>query len=151
MSERKQLCVYTHSANGKVFYVGQGTRFRPSGRGSRSQAWKAHVRNAGGYDINIVHWTDDRDEAVRIESELIAAYPSACNFEKHDRRTFPKAVAIDTAKIKLSPLQIAAVDDWRRNRPDIPPRAVAIVQLMEIGLESAEKKKKAKPEKRNKD
>ena len=63
MSGRKQLCVYTHSANGEVFYVGQGTRFRPAGRGSRSRAWEAHVESAGSYEINIVHWTDDRDEA----------------------------------------------------------------------------------------
>ena len=47
----------------------------------------------------------------------------------------------------LSPAQIAAVDDWRRHQPALPPRAVAIVQLMEIGLET-HGKKKARPETR---
>jgi hypothetical protein len=82
MSERKSLCVYTHSANGRVFYVGQGNRFRPQGRASRSRAWHAHVKAAGAYEINVVHWTDDRDEALRVESELIAAHPSACSMTR---------------------------------------------------------------------
>jgi hypothetical protein len=64
------------------FYVGQGTRSRPGSRSNRSRAWKTRVETAGGYEVNIVHWTDDRAEAVRIESELIAAHPSACNVEK---------------------------------------------------------------------
>jgi hypothetical protein len=42
-------------------------------------------------------------------------------------------------EIRLSASQIAAVEDWRRRQPEIPPRAVAIVQLMEIGLESTAK------------
>jgi hypothetical protein len=42
-------------------------------------------------------------------------------------------------EIRLSPSQIAAVEEWRRRQPEIPPRAVAIVQLMEIGIESTAK------------
>jgi hypothetical protein len=49
-------------------------------------------------------------------------------------------------EVRLSPSQIAAVEDWRRHQPEIPPRAVAIVQLMEIGIE-AEKKAKPRPKK----
>jgi hypothetical protein len=48
-------------------------------------------------------------------------------------------------EIRLDPAQIAAVEDWRRRQPNIPPRAVAIVQLMEIGIE-ASGKRKPKPE-----
>ena len=48
-------------------------------------------------------------------------------------------------EIRLGPAQIAAVEDWRRHQPNIPPRAVAIVQLMEIGIE-ASTKRKPKPE-----
>src|ERR1700730_16894674 len=142
---RKSLCVYTHSENGKVFYVGQGTRFRPNDPGSRSRRWKAHAKSADGLEVDIIHWTDDRDEAVRIESELIAAHPSACNIVKRDRRSFPKTVAVARAEFKLTPAQIAAVEDWRRHQPNIPPRAVAVVQLMELGLEAAGKRK-PKPE-----
>jgi hypothetical protein len=145
MSERKQLCVYTHSANGTVFYVGQGTRFRPRDRNNRSRAWRDHVEAAGGYDINIAHWTDDRGDAVRVESELIAAHPTALNVEKYDRRRFPESVGVARKEIRLSPSQTAAIDEWRRHQTDLPPRAEAIVRLIEIGL-AAGAKKKAKPE-----
>ena len=44
-------------------------------------------------------------------------------------------------EVRLSPSQIAAVEDWRRHQQEIPPRAVAIVQLMEAGLEAAGRRK----------
>jgi hypothetical protein len=44
-------------------------------------------------------------------------------------------------EIRLSPSQIAAVEEWRRHQQEIPPRAVAIVQLMEAGLETRTKRK----------
>jgi hypothetical protein len=44
-------------------------------------------------------------------------------------------------EVRLSPSQIAAVEEWRRHQPEIPPRAVAIVQLMEIGIEASAKRK----------
>jgi hypothetical protein len=47
-------------------------------------------------------------------------------------------------EIKLQPPLHAAIDAWRREHPDLPPRAEAIVRLTEIGLE-AEAAKKAKP------
>lgn len=138
MSPRKQLCVYTHSANGKVFYVGQGTRFRPKDRNNRSRAWKAHAES--GYDVNIARRTDDRGEAVRVESELIAAHPATCNIKKYDRRGYPESVAIAKVEIRLSPSQVAEVDEWRRHQPDNPPRATAVVRLFAMALEAEEKK-----------
>jgi hypothetical protein len=48
-------------------------------------------------------------------------------------------------EIRLHARHIAAVDTWRRYQPDLPPRAVAVVRLMELGLEVAPKKK-PKPE-----
>jgi len=38
-------------------------------------------------------------------------------------------------EIRLSAEQVVAVDEWRRHyAEDLPPRAEAIVRLMEIGL-----------------
>jgi hypothetical protein len=37
-------------------------------------------------------------------------------------------------EIRLNAEQVAAVDQWRRYMEDLPPRAEAIVRLMEIGL-----------------
>ncbi|MGB6177208.1 MAG: hypothetical protein WBF43_12930 [Methylocella sp.] len=36
---------------------------------------------------------------------------------------------------------ITAIDEWRRRQPDLPPRAEAILRLVEIGLETAAKRK----------
>jgi DNA-binding XRE family transcriptional regulator len=103
MSGRNQLCVYTHSANGKVFYVGQGTLCRPTNHTARSCAWRAQA--ARGYEINIVHRTDDRREAVRVESELIAAHRPVCNFVEYDRKTYserpPNTSVIHVARAML--------------------------------------------------
>jgi hypothetical protein len=48
-------------------------------------------------------------------------------------------------EIRPNPELIAAVDEWRRHLPDIPARAEAILRLVEIGLDTAAKRK-AKPE-----
>jgi hypothetical protein len=48
-------------------------------------------------------------------------------------------------EIRLSPSLVAAIDEWRRQVSDLPPRAEAVVRLIEIGLE-AKAKRKAKPE-----
>jgi hypothetical protein len=48
-------------------------------------------------------------------------------------------------EIRLNAALVAAVDEWRRQQPDLPPRAEAVVRLMEMSLE-APAKKKPKPE-----
>jgi hypothetical protein len=48
-------------------------------------------------------------------------------------------------EIRLSASLVAAVDEWRRHQPDLPPRAEAVVRLVEMSL-AATAKRKAKPE-----
>jgi hypothetical protein len=48
-------------------------------------------------------------------------------------------------EIRLGSALVAAVDEWRRHLQDLPPRAEAVVRLIEMGLETTAKKK-AKPE-----
>ena len=51
-------------------------------------------------------------------------------------------------EIRPSPELIEAIDAWRRHLPDLPPRAEAIVRLVEIGLATeAKRKAKAEPKK----
>ncbi len=40
-------------------------------------------------------------------------------------------------EVRPGPELIAAIDEWRRHQPDLPPRAEAIVRLVEIGLETS--------------
>jgi hypothetical protein len=50
-------------------------------------------------------------------------------------------------EIRLNAEQVAAVDEWRRQQPDIPPRAEAVVRLMGMSLETAAKKAKREAKK----
>lgn len=77
----KRLCVYTYSANGKVFYVGMGKRERPYHRwaGGRGIKWFDNVNTVGDYKIDVLAWTDDRNEAQRIEREMVASLSPLCN------------------------------------------------------------------------
>jgi hypothetical protein len=87
MSGRACLCFYTHSANGRIFYVGSGSVRRLYDRHMRTPRWKEHVENVGAFDTAIFVWTDDRAEAQQIEAELIAAHKPVCNVKKIDRRS----------------------------------------------------------------
>jgi hypothetical protein len=50
-------------------------------------------------------------------------------------------------EIRLSPSQVAEVDEWRRRQPDNPPRATAVVRLFAIALEAEAKKAKREAKK----
>jgi hypothetical protein len=51
-------------------------------------------------------------------------------------------------EVRPGPELIEVIDEWRRHQPDLPPRAEAILRLVEIGLEAAAKKKtRAEPKK----
>jgi transcriptional regulator with XRE-family HTH domain len=88
MNDQKQLCVYTHSVNGKIFYVGSGDLKRPYARKARTPRWYSHVKESGGYEINIHAWMDDRIEAQRVESKIIAAHNPPCNIRNNDNKTY---------------------------------------------------------------
>ncbi len=44
-------------------------------------------------------------------------------------------------EVRPSPELIAAIDAWRSRLPDLPPRAEAILRLVQIGLETSAKGK----------
>lgn len=39
--------------------------------------------------------------------------------------------------MRISPMLLSRVDDWRRGQDDIPARAEAVRRLIELGLEAA--------------
>lgn len=71
--------VYTHSANGKIFYVGSGAPKRPYNHHVRTPAWKEHVARVGKYETTIHVCTADRAEAYRVEAEMIKEHEPSCN------------------------------------------------------------------------
>ena len=73
-------CVYTHSIDGQVFYVGHGTFEHPYVRGKRNKAWAAIVRgNDGKFEVEIVQCFADRGLAAKVERSLIDLWKPAAN------------------------------------------------------------------------
>jgi len=117
MSERKRLCVYSHSANGQIFYVGSGEPGRrPYERHGRTPRWLSHIKRCGGYEIKIHAWADNRAEVQRIEGEMIAAHNPSCNVLKVTARN-EKAPATKTAFqfVRLAPAAKAALEKAARD------------------------------------
>jgi metal-responsive CopG/Arc/MetJ family transcriptional regulator len=63
-----------------------------------------------------------------------------------DNRMPPK-LASSVRKVNLiTPAEwLERVDNWRRHQPDLPNRSEAIRKLVEMGLDTTERKPKAKP------
>lgn len=66
-----KYCVYTHSVEGEIFYVGKGTGSRPFSHELRNDAWKAIASGVGKVEINIVDWYENEDAALEVEKVLI--------------------------------------------------------------------------------
>lgn len=116
---RQQLCVYTHSANGKVFYVGSGSRARAFNHSNRTPRWHTQAEAAGGVETNIIVWTEDRAEAQRIEAEMIMTHKPACNVHKRaTRKIWPVSFREVNFSVRLSDTEaarvkaIALAKDW---------------------------------------
>jgi hypothetical protein len=89
----KKYCVYSHSVDGEIFYIGCGTLLRPlvlSGGGSsysgRNRFWEDVVTKYGYFDLKILDWFDSKQEAVAREKELISEYKPVGNPKKRPRK-----------------------------------------------------------------
>ena len=78
--------VYTHSINGKIFYVGCGSGNRPYNDKSRNRVWHTIVNdNNGLFDIDIVFESHDKHEALLEESKLIMSLLPKANLGGKDK------------------------------------------------------------------
>ena len=142
MTGRKRFCVYTHSANGGIFYVGSGTSARPYDRWGRTPRWRDHVKAVGNYDVGVHLWTDNRTEASKVENELIVAHAPTCNFWHPDKHSNKPRF-----EMRVSPELLAEIDAWAKAQPGNPPRATAVKRLIAMALEAEERKAKPRPKK----
>lgn len=81
-----QYCVYTHSHNGRVFYVGSGKLQRPFDMVRRSPKWKAYVALIQSYHIDIILLTNNVGELAEVESQFIRKFKPVCNFHRKKRK-----------------------------------------------------------------
>lgn len=94
----KKYCVYSHSVDGEIFYIGCGTLLRPlilSGGGSsysgRNRFWEDVVTKHGYFDVTILHWFDSKREAIAREKELISEHKPVGNPQRRPRKKNTKS------------------------------------------------------------
>ena len=73
----KRFCVYAHSIDGIVFYVGRGRLARAFATSRRNKQWRVKV--ISGYDVEIIEWHDTTEAAELSERKLIADLRPECN------------------------------------------------------------------------
>jgi hypothetical protein len=113
------FCVYSHSANRNVFYVGSGAKSRAFDKSGRNVQWREHVQNVGAYEVQFHAQSNDRDEAISIEAALIDELSPSCNMIKpghvHTKGLiFNFSVSMtesDAARVEA----LAAAHRWRRS------------------------------------
>ena len=64
-----------------VFYVGVGNTERPFSRrkSHRNALWLAQIESLPAFDVDVILWTDKREEALRFEANLIKELRPECN------------------------------------------------------------------------
>lgn len=77
MKADRQFCVYSHSVNGKVVYVGKGTVERAFTSAGRNPQWHDSVK--GGITIKIVRRFSSEKEALAYEAKTIGIQSPLCN------------------------------------------------------------------------
>ncbi len=73
-----KICVYAHSVNGVVVYVGKGMSQRPYEIRSRTKRWKAVIGEV--FEVEILGWFDSDSEARAFEKSKIMQLRPAGNY-----------------------------------------------------------------------
>jgi group I intron endonuclease len=77
MVSMKKFYVYIHTKpNGEVFYVGKGTAKRAYKTSQRNKFWWNVVKKYG-YEVKIVKYFDNEEDATNAEIKLVAKYRKA--------------------------------------------------------------------------
>lgn len=73
-----RYCVYSHAIDGEVFYIGKGRPIRPFEKQCRNYLWHAKTKGRG-YEIEILGWYDNEQQALDAEADLILMFRPSCN------------------------------------------------------------------------
>lgn len=87
----EKKCVYSHSIDGEIFYIGVGTHNRPfatcnENYSHRSKIWQSFVHDRE-YQINILRWFGNKSKAHQFEVKLIRKYSPICNQVHNQNKT----------------------------------------------------------------
>ena len=132
MRRDSRYCVYTHSYNGEVFYVGQGSPTRPFMLSARNHCWEDYVKVLPSYDITIVFWTDDHTEALQEALRLMTSLKPYCNRTTHEPRHLRGASRCLSTRVLIAAPDLPRIDALARTQNK--PRAFIIRQLFQIAI-----------------
>lgn len=76
---KNMFCVYTHSHNGKIFYVGKGKGYRPFSSADRHAAWNSVTSSMDSFDVNIVEWFENEKDAYDFERSITLKHKPEAN------------------------------------------------------------------------
>ena len=74
----------------------------------------------------------------RFVITVVIAYRQDCSYIAR-----MKVVADKTYQMRVTDEFLRTIDEWRRQQPDIPPRAEAIRRLIELGLQASKAEPKS--------
>ena len=127
-----KYCVYTHSANGEVFYVGQGSLTRPFMLSARNHDWADYVQALPSYDITIVGWTNDHTEARQEARRLLTSLKPYCNRHTHEPIPRRGASGFRATRVRIAAPDFPRIEAMARTQNK--PRSCIIRQLFEIAI-----------------
>ena len=70
---KNKYCVYLHTTPDLgIFYVGKGKSSRPFSQANRNSEWtKVIEKNSGVYEVKVIKWFDNEDDALAFEAKEI--------------------------------------------------------------------------------
>lgn len=103
-----QFCVYSHSVNGVVFYVGHGKCERPFCLISRNRPWMNFIKGKKTLEVTLHSWHRSKKEALKFELELIKKLKPKCNIS-YNKVILPKAKRFHVDFIN-------SIDSWLKEK-----------------------------------
>ena len=132
MRRDSRYCVYTHSYNDEVFYVGQGSPSRPFMLSARNHYWEDYVKALPSYEITMVFWTDDHAEARQEALRLMTSLKPSCNRTTHEPRHLHGASRGLATRVRIAAPDLPRIDALARTHNK--PRAFIIRHLFAIAI-----------------
>jgi excinuclease UvrABC nuclease subunit len=106
----KRFCVYHHTVNEKIVYIGKGSAVRPYFFSDRNDQWIKSVGDSKNITVSIVAWFDNEADALKEETRQIKLHkPIANKCFRPGGKT-----RVEYQKCRLSIRVEQSVIDWRK-------------------------------------
>lgn len=137
--EVHKVCVYAHSIDGVVIYVGKGREGRATSVGTRNKVWRQLVEAAGYFDVEVLAWYEHNEDAKLREAQEIRSLRPAANMHLNGytiSAAHRKAIS-DAQRLRAqrSPESIRASANKRRGVKRTPEQCARIVAGRRAAME----------------